>query len=456
MRNPLMNGRLSRRDLGKVLLAGAAASATGGVASACASRPDDPKTVTFWTSIADPITMDAWKQIEEGFEAENPGWDVRIVPKPSVGTGDASSLITAVRGRTGPDVYLIDRFTAAQYAGMGLLENLQPYVEDSDGLQEQYVPFAWNEASFQGELYAMPLDTDARALFYSTDMLAAAGIDAGMFDRENGPPVISDVIEAALKINKMKDGAYTQMGMIPWDGQGFWATWGLMNGAQFYDQEKCELTPTEPALVKTYTQFQNWAKEFDYGKTDTFIATYRPAGAPPEQGIFYTQKMAVQVDGNWALASLREYAKDLKYGITYLPVEKEGDTPFTWSGGFAMATPKNAANPDGAWKFMQYACGEPGQRIYTKVTSHLPTYAPLLEDRELIGDQQFFADLLQYSMSRPPLPVNFQLSDALSQAQTSVLIGSNSPEGALQNVYDQVNGAMEQFCPFSLPEEDSR
>ena len=447
MRNLLNNSRLSRRDFGALLAAGA----TLGLTSACASRSSDPKVVTFWTSIADPITMKAWGQIADSFEKANPGWQARVVPKPSVGTGDASNLITAVRGRTGPDVYLIDRFTAAQYAGMGLLEDLQPFVDDTPELKANYLEFAWNEASFRGHLYAMPLDTDARALYYSTDMLKAAGVDPSALDRTNGPPSIDDVIEMSLKMNKTnKQDNYTQMGMIPWDGQGFWATWGLMNGAKFYDEKSCELTPVEPALLKTYQQFADWAKELGYTKVDTFNATYRPPGSPPEQGIFYTHKMGIQIDGNWALASLREYAPKLKYGITYLPVQA-GDPPFTWSGGFAMAVPKYAANPEGAWKFMQHACGEPGQRIYTKVTSHLPTYAPLLDDKELIGDQAFFADLLQYSTSRPPLPVNFQLSDALSQAQTSVLIGSNTPRGALESVYKQVNGAMKQFCPFSLP-----
>ncbi|HEY8457900.1 MAG TPA: ABC transporter substrate-binding protein [Actinopolymorphaceae bacterium] len=453
MRNLLNDSRLSRRDFAALLAAVAAGSMTSG----CASRPDEPNVVTFWTSIADPITMKAWNRIEQTFEEANPGWDVRIIPKPSVGTGDATSLITAVRGRTGPDVYLIDRFTAAQYAGMGLLEDLQPFVDDTPGLKENYLEFAWNEASFLDHLYAMPLDTDSRALYYSTDMLTEAGLDPAVLDRENGPPTIDDVIEMALQMNKTDEqGNYTQMGMIPWDGQAFWATWALMNGAKFFDEKTCELTPTEPALLRTYEQFASWAEQFGYKKVDTFNATYRPPGSPPEQGVFYTKKMGMQVDGNWALASLREYAPDLNYGITYLPVQKAGDPPFTWSGGFAMAIPKFAANPEGAWKFMLHACGEPGQRIYTEVTSHLPTYAPLLEDRELIGDQAFFAELLQYSTSRPPLPVNFQLSDALSQAQTSVLIGSATPRQALENVYNQVNGAMKQFCPFSLPESTQR
>lgn len=448
MRNLLDKTSMSRRNFGALLAAGA----TAGLASACAGRPGSDKVVTFWTVISDPITMKAWNQMKSGFEAANPGYQVRIIPKPAVSTGDATSLITAVRGNTGPDIYLIDRFTAAQYAGMGLLEDLQPYVDQTPGLKEKYLEFAWNEASYKGHLYARPLDTDDRALYYSTDMLKAAGIDMSILDPKNGPPLIDQVIDIALKVNKTnKQGNYTQMGMIPWGGQGFWATWGLMNGATFYDNNSCKLAAYQPQLLKTFKMFKKWSEEFGYNKVDTFNATYSPPGAPPEQGVFYTHKMGMQVDGNWALASLKQYAPKLRYGITYLPVQKKGDPIFTWSGGFAMAVPKGAANPDGAWKFMQYACGEPGQRIYTKVTSHLPTYKPLLSDKKLIGPQKFFADILQYSMARPPLPVNQQLSDSMGSAEESVLIGSASPADALKRVDAQLQGAMEQYCPFTVP-----
>jgi ABC-type glycerol-3-phosphate transport system substrate-binding protein len=241
------------------------------------------------------------------------------------------------------------------------------------------------------------------------------------------------------------------MGMIPWGGQGFWATWGLMNGATFFDQKTCRITASQPQLVKTYDMFKQWVDQFGYDKVDTFNATYSPPGAPPTQGVFYTHKMGMQVDGNWALASLRQYAPHLKYGITYLPVQKKGDPIFTWSGGFAMTVPKGAANPEGAWKFMQYACGEPGQRIYTEVTSSLPTYKPLLSDKKLLAPQRFFADILRYSMARPPLPVNTQLSDAMSAAQEAVLIGSSSPIDALNGVDAQLQGVMRQYCPFIVP-----
>ncbi|HVX44739.1 MAG TPA: ABC transporter substrate-binding protein [Mycobacteriales bacterium] len=442
--------RIRRRAFMGAAVVGPAAA----LMSACATRSNDPHVITFWTSDSSPTRLAALKRIVAGFEKENPGYHVQVVPKPALGVGDATSLITAVRGRTAPDVYLIDRFGTAQYAAIGLLTDLQPFVQQDPGLASKYLGFAWKEATYRDHLYALPVDTATNAvLYYNTDMLKTAGIDPDVLDPRHGPPTVEQVIDIALKMNRKNSaGNYTQMGMIPWSGQGFWCAWAMMNGAKFYDQKTCTITATEPALMKTLTEFQHWAKEMNYSRTDAFSATYQPPGSPPQQSLFYTSKVGMQIDGNWGKQNLKLYAPKMKYGVTYFPVQQKGDPPFSWSGGFALAVPRYAVNPDGGWKFMKYATGPVGQRIATEETGLLPAYKPLLNDRTLIGDQEFFANLLKkYTQSRPPLPVMGQYSNVLDQAQSAVLLGDSTPRQALEQVHDQLQGAMDQYCPFQLP-----
>jgi ABC-type glycerol-3-phosphate transport system substrate-binding protein len=429
--------------LGVVAMAGAALTA-------CASRSTDPKVVTYWTTITDPITMKAWNAIAAGFEKENPGYKVQILPKPSLGTGDATSLITAVRGHTGPDAYLVDRFTTAQYAATGLLQDLQPYVDKSPGMKSKYLQFAWNEGSFKGDAYGIPNDTDSRGLFYNKTLLKKAGINPDVLDPKNGPPTIDEIMNIAKKTTIMKGGTYKQIGLIPWDAQGFFATWALAFGAKYFDNSTCKIDLTDKGQVEAFNDFAKWAKQLNYTKVSAFLATYLPPGHPPQQGTFFDSNVAMTIDGNFNIEPLKQYAPKLDYGVTYLPVAKKGDPPFTWSGGFAYVMPKGAANPAGGWKFIKYAAGPEGQKIYDVMTQHLPTYKSLLNDKQVTGSQQFFADILKYSTSRPALPINAQLSNALGNAQTAVLLGG-SPQAALNSVYKQVQPNMQQFCPFKLP-----
>lgn len=416
----------------------------------CASRSDDPRVITFWITFADPITQGAFQKIVDGFESEHPGYRVQMTVKPSLGTGDATSLITAVRGQTGPDVYLMNRPTVAQYAALGLLEELDDYVPTD--MPAKYIDFGWRESSYKGHQYALPMDTDSRGLFYNKKMLRDAGVDPSVLDPAHGPPTVDEVMTIAAKLDKQNaDGAYSEIGFMPWSGQGFWATWAYAYGAKLFDNDTCSVTLTEPALHETFEQLEQWATQLNYEKTNTFLATYQPPGSPPEASVFYASRLGMTIDGNWALANLRQFAPNLDYGVTYLPVPRKGDPPFTWSGGFALAMPRGAANPDGGWKFMEYAAGPAGQRVYTKDTSHLPTYEALLSDQKLIGDQQFFVDALKFSTSLPPVPVMAELLDAMQQAQDSVLLGTATPDEALERAEDRVQPSMEQYCPFTMP-----
>lgn len=127
-----------------------------------------------------------------------------------------------------------------------------------------------------------------------------------------------------------------------------------------------------------------------------------------------------------------------------------GDKPFTWADGFAATIPKGAKNPQLAFEFMTFMTGETGQRIYTKETAHLPTWASLLDDAALVADQKFFADILQYARSRPPLPVGAQLDDAMNTASQAVLLGDSTPKRALEIAQTRIQDRMKDFCPYTI------
>lgn len=438
----------ARRRIGCVLLC---LSLLAGALTGCASRNTNPKVITYWTTITDPITMKAWNEIIAGFEKANPGYTVNLLPKPTIGTGDATDLITAVRGHTGPDVYLVDRFTTAQYAATGILTDLQPYVNQTPGMSSKFLKFAWDEGSYRGHAYGIPNDSDSRALFYNKTLLRKAGINPDILSPTHGPPTVSEVLKLNSKLNKTKNGAYTQIGLIPWVTQGFWSTWTLENGATFFDNKTCSLDLLSKPIINAFSEEAAWAKQLNYAKVAAFIATYQPAGAPPNQSIFLDGKEAMSIDGNFNIAPLQQYKPNLDYGVTYLPVLKKGDPPFTWSGGFAYVIPKYASNADGGWKFIKYASGPEGQKIYATVTKHLPTYKALLNDPAVTKDQKFFADALKYSTSRPPLPINAQLQNAMTNAETAVLSGAATPRAALQSVEQQTESNLKQYCPFTIP-----
>ena len=110
--------------------------------------------------------------IVDNFNAENTDVQAELVQVVGDET-DTTKLMTAVRGGIGPDVYMLDRFIVAQRAAEGVLQDLSEFMAGED-FSEVYIPFAWAEANFHGSPYALPFDTDARALFYNKGMLAGS------------------------------------------------------------------------------------------------------------------------------------------------------------------------------------------------------------------------------------------------------------------------------------------
>jgi ABC-type glycerol-3-phosphate transport system substrate-binding protein len=417
--------------------------------AACEFTPRDPHEVIYWTADVGDISIKAENAIVAAFNKANPDVHVKLVPLP--GGSDTTTLLTAVRGGTGPDVYYIDRFTVSQQAAIGLLQDLKPFI-DKEGvdLGKNYLPFAWDETLYRNHPYALPLHTDARGLYYNKDVFRAAGIDPDIMDPSHGPITIDQLRDISFKINKLNSrGTFDRIGFVPWMDQASHTTWGIDFGAKFFDPKTCQVTPTEPAMERAL-QFQyDWATKLTREKVDTFFATYQPENAPPTQNPFYSGNLAMTLSGNWMIASLQEYAPKVDYGITYIPVEKAGDKPSTWSGGFALVMPTGAHNPTGAYRFMRFMTGEEGQRIYDKATTQLPTWASLLNESDLFpGKMQFFKQILPFSKSRVPLPVGSQLWDQFTDAQDKVVLHAATPEQALQTVYRRVQPELQQYCPL--------
>lgn len=437
-------------------LLAAALLVTLSATAACGNdRPDDELLV--WTQQGGERELRAQQLVIEEFEKRHPGVNVQLVPKSGWQfTGDATALIAAVRGGTPPNVYIIDRFTTAQQASVGLFENLQPRIDAEGGdLPDEYLDYAIAEATYDGDIYGLPFDTDVRGLYYNKKVLRDAGVDLERLDPANGPLTVDEVMEIADQVTETDEkGNYTRMGLVPWDGQAFHATWALINKAQWYDPDTCEFTALSPGWRKTMEDFQRWSKKLGYQRVQAFLAKYRPPNQPPQQTPLFTGRFGMTIDGNWNLENIRLYApKDFEFGVTYLPVPKKGDPPFTWGGGFALTMPKGAPNQDLTWEFMKFMAGEEGQRIYAKAAGKLPTWKSLTHDESVVGNQGIFPDMLEFSVSRPPLPVGAQVSDAMDTAQSAVLLGDLEPEEALQQVYDRVNPALTPFCPLEVPGE---
>jgi len=407
--------------------------------------------VKFWTSHTPPDS-DVLKEIVDGFNRANQDVCVKMTIVPGAET-DVAKLLTAIRGGAAPDVYMADRFTVPQRAEEGVLEELP---EDVAALKDQHLEFAWAETQFQGKTYALPFDTDARALFYNKDLIQAAGEDPAQLDISKGPPTIELVNRIADKITKTDaSGNYTVLGWMPGGpheggtpgalDQGWHYTWGFVHGGSFADLAACKVTPTNPGVVAGYQFLYDWAKQRDPRKLTRWVSTNAPPKFPTQQNPFITGKLGMTITGDWRIAEMAKYAPDVNFGFTYIPVPQAGQDSATWAGGWSVALIPGSRARDQALRFMKYFAGPDGQRVYTQKTAHLPTIKSLVDDQSLYDPQHAqFLNLLKVAKNRPPLAVGALYWDELTNAQGAVELNTKQPMDALREVEQKVQPRLDE------------
>jgi multiple sugar transport system substrate-binding protein len=442
---------ITRRQLLGATAALSTAAATG-VLSGCSRGARDPHQLLLWGVSGDQVPNQ--QKVLDKFGADHPGLSIVARSVPSAVDGDATPVITAVRGGDAPDVWYMDRFTGAQYAAIGLLEPIDDLIKqyEAPGFTDDYLKFGINELTYQGRLYGLPVGTDVRALYYNKTLLRDAGVDLDELDPKNGPPTIDRILEISGKVTK-KDarGNYTQMGLVPWMDQGWGYTWSIGTGAAYFDDARCGMDLTAKPVVDAFQFLYDWGRDAGASQVNAFTSSFQPpTNAAPSQSAFLAQKTAFTVQTSTTVFGLAKYAPKLDYGFTFLPVRAKGDKPYTWSGGFSVVAPKGSRMTREVWELMKFYGGKPGQQIFTPATKSLPTLKSLFGYGPL-KDMKAFIDQLGYSTSRPPIPVSSLWWDALVQVHSAMKIGSQTPASALERAQARVAPQMAAYCPFKLP-----
>ncbi|MDC3416625.1 ABC transporter substrate-binding protein [Aquibacillus salsiterrae] len=392
-------------------------------------------TITFWHSMTD-TSGDAVEEVIKEFEKQNPDIKVNASYIANQGEGQNEKLLTAIAGGNPPDVAYFDRFEVASWAAQGSLEKLTDLAESSGITQDKYYPFSWKEASYEGDLYAIPTTTDSRLLFYNKDQFEEVGLDP-----ENPPSTIAELEEAAKKLT-IKDGnRFKRIGFIPWYGQGWFYGWGWSFGGKFYDSSTQTATANNPKNVEALQWITDFAKE--YGVED--IAGFTDSQGSGAMDPFLTGQLSMKIDGNFGVASIEKFKPDLNYGVAPMPTPT-GDNFTTWSGGWSVVIPKGAKNKEAAWEFLKFFGGEEGQKIFSKISRDFSVIDSVNEELGYKDDPIFsqFIKILPESHARPVMTQGSLYWNELASAVEGATRGNGTPEEILTKVNEKVNSALKE------------
>ncbi|WP_064685599.1 ABC transporter substrate-binding protein [Rhizobium bangladeshense] len=355
------------------------------------------------------------------FEKET-GNQVKLVTMPSSSSEQFSQYrLWLAAGNKDIDVYQTDVIWAPQLADQFI--DLKEATNDVAG---KFFPSIIASQTVNGRLVALPLFTDAPALFYRKDLLDKYG---------KQPPKTWDEMAATAKEIEEKERQAGQKDL-----------WGYVFQGNSYEGLTCNALEwvkssgggqiVEPdGTISINNEKAAAALERAKG----WIGTISPPGVLAYQeeesrGVWQTGNAVFM--RNWpyaySLGNGADSAVKGKFDVTTLPVAAAGDKPSSTLGGWNLAVSKYSEKQEAAIALVKFLASKDVQKARAIELSNLPTLTDLYDDKDVAAAQPFMPNwkpIFQDAVPRPSATAKVKYNEVSSKFWTAVhntLSGSGS------------------------------
>ena len=350
----------------------------------------------FYVSGAVGNAVENFKALVKPWE-ESTGNTVTMVPMPA-STSDqfAQYRLWLAAGTADIDLYQTDVIWAPQLA-----EHFLDLTDVAKDLAPTHFPSIIQSQTVNGKLVALPIFTDAPALYYRKDLLEKYGVSV--------PKTWADLTVAAQAVQdgERAAGKADFHGFV-WQGNAYegltcnaleWVK--SFGGGQIVEPDGTISINNEKAVMALET-VKGW------------VGTISPAGVLAYQeeearGVWQTGNAAFMRNWPYAygLGNGDDSAVKGLFAVTTLPIGAAGDTSAATLGGWNVAVSKYSAHPDAAISLAMYLAGPEAQKQRAINESNLPTIVALYDDADIAAAQPIipqWKDVFLNAVPRPSAP----------------------------------------------------
>lgn len=372
--------------------------------------------------------VESLKEIVKPWE-ERTGNTVKIVTMPA-STSDqfAQYRLWLAAGTADIDMYQTDVIWAPQLA-----DHFVDLTEAAKDLTPLHFSSVIESQTTDGKLVALPLFTDAPALFYRTDLLEKHGKEV--------PKTWAELTETAQTIQDAEraEGANDLWGFV-WQGNAYEGLtcnaleWVKSHGGGQIIEADGTISINNPQAVAALEQAAKWVNTISPGG----VLSYQEEEA---RGVWQTGNAVFM--RNWpyaySLGGGDDSAVKDKFDVAPLPAgEGEGAQSAATLGGWNVAVSKYSTKQDAAVDLALYLASPEAQKHRALLESQLPTVTALYDDAEIIEKMPFlpaWKTVFENSVPRPSAPTKGKYNEVSAKfwsATHDVLSGRSTAADALE------------------------
>ncbi|MEG0740855.1 MAG: sugar ABC transporter substrate-binding protein [Clostridia bacterium] len=325
-----------------------------------------------------------------------------------------------------PDIGMVDNPDMAAYIQMGVFADITDQLT-AWGQLDQFYEGPLNSCKQNDRIYGLPHNSNCLCLFYDKDLLDATGLAV--------PTTWTELRAAAKALTDPATGRY---------GMGLSAVKNEEGCFQFM-----------PWFLSSGGKLEDLSGK---GCVDalSFLNDLIADGSMPKDVINWTQGdcnnqfisggLAMQVNGPWNVAPIKEMAATKNWGVTMIPRADDGVNASVLGGeNFGITTA--CENLDAGVEFLTWLMGMENSANFCEVAGKFSPRADSTATKDIwTTDPIFsvFAQSMQYAMPRGPHPRWPEISTAISVAEHEVFTGVKDAQTALDGAAATVNAILAQ------------
>ena len=378
--------------------------------------------------------VEDFKKIVAPWEAKT-GHTVTLVPMPASTTDQFGQYrLWLAAGNGDIDLYQTDVIWAPQLAN-----HFVDLSNKAGELMKSHFPSIVESQTVDGKLVALPLFTDAPALYYRKDLLEKHGASV--------PKTWEELTATAKAVQDAERAA------------GNNDIWGFVWQGNAYEGLTCDALEWVKSSGGGQIVEPDGTISINNEKAAAALelAATWPGSISPEGVLAYQEEEArgVWQTGNAVFMRNWPYAYGLGnsddsavkglFGVTTLPTGQGHDTSAATLGGWNVAVSKYSDNQEAAIDLAMYLAGHEAQKTRSIIASNLPTIVSLYEDADIAREQPIipqWKDVFLQAVPRPSAPTREkynEVSTLFFSAVHSVISGNSKAADALADLEDDLD-----------------
>lgn len=391
-----------------------------------ANRAPQPVTVKLSGWGASPVEKKLLLEVLKDFERSYPTIRVKFEV---IADRYMDVLKTRLIGDAAPDVFYLDAIEAPFLMQAKVLEPLNIYITKDFDLPD-FAPNLLQPFQLRNTLYGLPKDYSTLALFYNKKRFKAAGLTK--------PPKTWDQLLANAKLltrDRDRDGKPEQyaLGLAPELPR-------LVYLAQAYGGE-----------IVNRNGYATFAEPRALRGLQTIVNQYRShtavlpsdVGSSSGSDLLGQGKVAMVIEGNWAIPYLQDNFPKLEFGTAEVPTMNQRPGTMVFTVAYVMN--RRALHKKEAWQLISYLTGKSGMKKWTSSGFALPTRKSVAQqlhyDRDVLRSPLVAGAIYAtpWQLGRYPMPITNNFNNQF----LSALLGQKSLQTALQRAQNDANAQIQ-------------